>query len=227
MNRDQFLQSITDAFKNSVDQAAGPHLFQIGGLFRNDKTIFDIYNTAYLRSQERITYWMNLYDSNPSLAESSFVPDLGSASVNPVNAMKWPPTDGVFGNVITSQLQSSTNQLSKYSATVNATSSGNTLIFTTASTTRFVPTSITISLNAVSGLSLVATVSVGSNASSYDNISSATLLTGLSVLNNIFRPSISSTGPTIAPDTPVYCRVSIPSTASTYQLIVTVVGYYI
>lgn len=109
MTREEFFDYITAVYLNQVTGTTTGFtsdfiLFQ--ALFTNDKSIFDNYNTNYLRSQERIDYWMAQYDIDPIAAQNNFDGLLGNASVDPEDAVMWSP-NGVYG---APQLQSDWTQ---------------------------------------------------------------------------------------------------------------------
>lgn len=105
--RDDFLNLITNQLYSQIYNTT-PYNY-LNAIFQNDKTAIYVYETNYLRANERITYWMGVYDSNPSLATSTFTSDLGTAIVDPAAAIQFPPT-GVFGNVVTAPVQSDWSQ---------------------------------------------------------------------------------------------------------------------
>lgn len=197
-------------------------------LTTNDKTIFDSYATNYLRAQERISYYLTEWDNAADQAAkdavaASVVGSLGSAQVNPDDAYMWPGSGGLFGDV-KGPLDLQSYERS-YFASVDGTSTGNTLITTIPSAKVFIPQCANFTLVTVVGLSLVATVSIGSNASTYDNIIPATLLTGLSTENQTYKLNLSGINANIGATDPIYCRVSIASTATTYDLVASVSGF--
>jgi hypothetical protein len=194
-------------------------------LLTNDKSAIDAISTDYQRALERINYYLTEWDNAADQAAKDAVVgntvfDLGSASVDPEDTYLWPP-DGHFGNLYGEGGEIATKS---YSALVDATSTGNTLIATVPSGYRFVPLITAYTLMDVAGLALVSTCSIGTNTSSYNNIQGATLLTGLSTQYQ--RTGIPLTGiiTTADPEDEIYCRVSIASTASTYDLLVSVLG---
>lgn len=111
-----------------------------------------------------------------------------------------------------------------FSCNVDGTKTGGVHLFTPAA--NFVPMNTRLQLLGVSGLTLVATISLGTNGSSYTNMCGATLLTGLSVLNNLLNITMASPVAMIPANTDVYANISIASTATTYALRATVMGYY-
>lgn len=105
--RDDFLALITSQLYNQI--YSGSYYNYLNAIFHNDKTAMYVYDTNYLRANERITYWMGVYDSNPTTAISTFTPDLGTATVDPSTAINFPP-NGIFGNVVITPVQSDWNE---------------------------------------------------------------------------------------------------------------------
>ena len=196
----------------------------------NNETLFDVYATNYLRAQERINFYLTAWDNavgQPAKDSvvGSVTSDLGNASVNLDNAYLWPPILGHFGDIkgpinLDSYIQT-------FSAIVDGTTIGNTEIFTVPSGKRFIPQRTDYTLLNVAGLSVVSTCSIGSNSSIYNNIQTATIMTGLTIQNNKFGIVLTGVVPTVGPSTQILCRVSIASIASTYSLSVSVSGYFI
>lgn len=110
-----------------------------------------------------------------------------------------------------------------YGADVVGTSTGTTAIFTAPNPMIIYGTQIL--LKASSALISVCTLSIGSNASSYNNINSLVALTGFSTVENVLN--ISSNSQTIRLQTgdTVYCKVTIAALATTYDLQVILLGY--
>ena len=184
----------------------------------NSKRQMDVFAESYLRALERISHYLSQWDNAPNQRSKdavvgSVLGDLGNAPVNPEDAYLWPPTQGHFGDLKGPIYDS--NYTRTYSARVDGTVSGNTSIFISPTGKRFVPQLVNFTLLQVSGLSLVGTCSVGTNPLSFNNILGATLLTGLSDVNSRFGISLTGVITTVSAAEEVFCRVSIPSTAST------------
>lgn len=215
----------------------------------NDKTIGDTFRLSLLRRNALINSYLAAWDAAPNdpakeAVEASVMFDLGSASFNPGDAVKWPQTGGLFGDVhgngtvtdASSPVYNGANgQLIKqgipvqnvFNVAVNGKTVGNTLMFTSDASKRFIPTGVNVSLLNVSGLALVATLSVGTNSTNYNNVSASTLLTGLSTQTQVLALPLIGNLNSIPAGSAVYVRVSIGSTATTYDLNVSLTGYYI
>ena len=243
-------------FESLLKQIYNPQVFtdsfqSFESVMTNDKEKMDIILTRYLRAQGRIQFYLTEYDNAPTDPEKDAVVGsvdgiLGEATVNPDDARLWPPTDGVWGNIYNANAVTDNapvqwdgtsgmllkegnpvENLVRFNASVDGTNVGDTLIFTSPASKRFIPISSHLMLLDVVGLSLVATVSMGTNASTYNNIMGATLLTGLNAENQIITNTLNGPYASVAPSTQVFCRVSIASTATTYQLMASLVGYFL
>lgn len=82
-------------------------------------------------------------------------------------------------------------------------------------------------LAAISTLTTVPTVSVGTNNPNYDNLVAATPMTGINVVNNLARPSLVAKSGIVPADTDVYVRVSIGAVATTYTIDVSIIGFFL
>jgi len=112
---------------------------------------------------------------------------------------------------------------------IDAKATGATTIGTTRdSGERFVPLYVVVELTAAAALTIVPTISVGTNGASYNNLLVATALTGISATNNVvilaIPPSVITSVP---PGTPIKVNITIGATATTATVRVDVVGYYI
>lgn len=246
MNRDQFIAALQSTFNPQVFDDV---FSSFEAIFTNNQTKMYSLLTDYLRAQGRIAYYLSLWDAAPDqpskdAVAGSVTSDLGNATVDPSTALSWPGNGGIFGNVkgpassvdqthaifdgTTGQLikQANGSSLQAFSALVDGKTVGNTLLVTVPAGKTFIPIKATYTLINVTGLSLVSTVSIGSNSPNYNDISGATLLTGLSVQGKVLSLDLSS--PTsAAASSNVYARVSIASTATTYNLMASVIGFFI
>lgn len=91
---------------------------------------------------------------------------------------------------------------------------------------RFYPISVTFELTSVSGFAVVASASVGTNSTSFNNILAITALTSVSTANNILTVPLSSVIASVAASTAIAVKVTTPATATTYVLKVSLLGYY-
>ena len=96
---------------------------------------------------------------------------------------------------------------------------------------RFYPTAGFFALSSVTGtLTVAATASIGVTAAAYADVVAASPVTGLAAANNLFRIALLTTGPSIAPNVDVYCRVSVAAVGvglTVYDLIVGLEGLYL
>lgn len=246
MTRAQFESNLQSGFYNQVFN----NLVDILKIFlTNDKTNGDTYRLNLLRANALINQYLASWDAAPTdsakeAVEASVSYDLGSASFDPNSAVMWPGSGGLFGDVKSSgttadndptSFSGTTGQIIKIgaageqvkNAAVNGKTIGNTLIFTTDSVKRFVPTGVYVNVVSVVGLSLVATLSVGTNSPNYNNICAAAILTGLDSNNETIQLPLTGNLNSVAPGSQVYARVSIGSTATTYDLNTAIAGFYI
>lgn len=107
---------------------------------------------------------------------------------------------------------------------------GTTTIFTTdASSGRFYPVSIVCECTSTSGFVVVASVSVGTNSTSFNNILAITALTGASAANlyAVAAPTgIIAGGGSVAAGTAVVLKVTTAATATTYVIKAVIAGFY-
>ncbi len=110
--RQEFEDSIRGSLYSQIYSGGTTDIYN--ALFHNDKTAIDAYNTNYLRANERIAYWLAQYDLDPDTAINTFDNSLGSASVDPLTAINWPPTNGVFAQPLQANWTQSNNTLLDY-----------------------------------------------------------------------------------------------------------------
>lgn len=109
---------------------------------------------------------------------------------------------------------------------IDGTSTGSTLIGTTAASDTFVPISIIAQLTSTTGFVTAASISIGTNSSSYNNILAITALTGVNANNYILNIPITTAIASIAASTGMYVKVTTGATATTYVLSISIMGYY-
>lgn len=113
--------------------------------------------------------------------------------------------------------------------TIDGKTTGVTNIYTLegSGTLNFYPAQIVIRAVSVTGAAIKPTFSVGSNASTYDNIASGSMLnTVTSLLGITSQPQNVSTSPALAGGTVIKCNVTIGATATTYTFKIDILGYY-
>ena len=92
---------------------------------------------------------------------------------------------------------------------------------------RFHPITLVMQLTAVSGFVAVPTISLGTNASNYDNLVPATALIGMSTVNDAIAFSIVGRPyPSMAAGTEIRLRVSVAANATTYVVKTMLPGIY-
>jgi len=119
--------------------------------------------------------------------------------------------------------------LSKISVSgVNGKTQAATLIGTTENQgRRFYPLFIMVEVTAANTIAVAATASVGTNASSYNNVLTASALTGLTSANAslAFVPTLTAIA-SVSPGTGIFLNVTTGATATTCTLKASVLGYY-
>lgn len=99
-----------------------------------------------------------------------------------------------------------------------------TLIFTP--TTIFTPTMISLQLQSTTGFVTVASVSIGTNGASYNNILAISPMTAVISATNLLNFSLISLISTVAAGTGIYVNVTTPAVATTYVMKVIIMGVY-
>lgn len=110
-----------------------------------------------------------------------------------------------------------------YGTNVDGKTSGAVKIFSPPQD--FVVFGIQIVLSDSSGVILAPIVSIGTNASSYNNMETAIVLTPLSSVNNIFNVSMPNPGFVVEQDQDVYIKVNTAAIATTYTFKIIIIGY--
>lgn len=108
-------------------------------------------------------------------------------------------------------------------------STGATAIQTSENgTQRFMPLQVIIECTAASAIVGAATISVGTNASSYNNLLAATALTGVTAANNMlgFNLPLVATS-SVAANTAINVNVTLAATGTSQVARVDVLGYYV
>lgn len=108
-------------------------------------------------------------------------------------------------------------------ATIDCTATGATLLAAVESSRVFIPTSAHLRLVTVAGFVTAPTVSIGTNATDYDSIQAAVVLTGLDTASEVYTVSFGTVVPAATSD--VYIKVTSAAVGS-YTAIVDLVGYY-
>lgn len=118
----------------------------------------------------------------------------------------------------------------KSNVTVTATSTGPTLIYTLeqAGGFNFYPSLVIPRVVNVSGVSTAPAVALGTNASSYNNIATASLLSSaLATLGaNGGAPQTANFSPALAAGAAIYANVTTAAIATAYQVKYDIIGFY-
>lgn len=101
MSREEFQSFLVSGF-NNVIYPDNFTMYQI--ILTNDKTLGDTYRTNYVRAQNNIAAYLAAYDAAPDdpskdAVVNSATFDLGTDSVDPADALLWPGSGGLFGDV--------------------------------------------------------------------------------------------------------------------------------
>lgn len=109
---------------------------------------------------------------------------------------------------------------------VDGTATASTKIGTTDSGMRFVPIFINIEVTALSGFVTVASISVGTNATNYNDILAITPLTGLTSANTVLQLDANALLKSVPSATDIFVKITTGAVASSYTLRVSVLGFY-
>lgn len=113
-------------------------------------------------------------------------------------------------------------------ATTLATSTGVTVLGTSNVTGKvFVPTHAVFRCTVLTSFVSAATISIGTNAASFNNILAATLLTGLDGVGETFIVPLTGLCIAVANGNQPTANVTIAASAGSMQVQVALVGYYI
>jgi len=93
-------------------------------------------------------------------------------------------------------------------------------------TQKFHPLFVIFKVSSGSVITLVPTISIGTNSTSYDNIIPATLLTGLISVDKYIKADIIGVIDAVSANTSIYCKVTGIATATTMVVDVHIFGYY-
>jgi len=107
---------------------------------------------------------------------------------------------------------------------IDGTATGSTLIFTP--TGNFTPQIITFELQSTTGFISVASASIGTNGSNYNNLLPISALTGIQVANNLLSFSLTSLISSITAGTGIFVNITTGAISTTYVLKVTITGIY-
>lgn len=110
---------------------------------------------------------------------------------------------------------------------INAKNTGAILIGTTENgTQKFHPMYAVMVCSGGTLITIVPSLSIGTNASSYNNIVSAISLVNMTAAGNMTQPSLSASLGNIAANTNVYANITIGATATTCLVDIHLFGFY-
>ena len=110
---------------------------------------------------------------------------------------------------------------------INAKTTGATLIATTENGTRsFYPTAVIIESTAATSITLPLLASVGTNATSYNNIMGTTTATGLTSTGNHFPTNLAAVTSVVPSNTGIYFNITTAATGTSQTVNVHVIGFY-
>ena len=127
--------------------------------------------------------------------------------------------------VLYSQLKGS---LTKYIVkNVNAKNTGAILIATTDNNgKRFHPSMISVLISGANAITVPATLSIGTNASTYNDLLASTVLTGLTGVQNMTNYNLVAMINSVPVNTGIYLNVTAGSTATVCNIDVAIFGDY-
>jgi len=109
----------------------------------------------------------------------------------------------------------------------NGKTTGPVKVGTTANGTQsFYPLILVTAITSASAIITPMTLSLGTNASSYNNLIAATLMTGLTSLSQMLQTGVTGAVGKVAPGTDVYINVTSGATATTATAEAHLIGYY-
>ncbi len=111
---------------------------------------------------------------------------------------------------------------------IDGKTTGVTTIATTVAGKRFYPLFVGAEVTTADTIAVAPTVSIGTNDASYNNLLTATALTGLTVVNALIGlVPITAAKLSVAPSTAIKANVTVGATATTCTIRVFAVGFYL
>ncbi len=164
---------------------------------------------------------VGVYDNASDLTTGNPTADKGSLAIGN-DLMKLFQYNG------TNWTSFGTINIKRSTVAVNGKTTGATKVYTTENTTlNFYPILVVYRAVNVSGITTPATISVGTNSTSYNNISQASLLsTILATLGATSGQTINTVSSPISGNTDIYANVTIGAIATNYTVYVEVIGFY-
>lgn len=109
---------------------------------------------------------------------------------------------------------------------VDGTAAASTKIGTTDAGMQFVPIFVNVEVTALTGFVSVASLSIGTNATSYNDILVITPLTGVISANTILQVPANALLKSVPSATDIFVKITTGAIASSYTLRVSVLGFY-
>lgn len=109
---------------------------------------------------------------------------------------------------------------------IDGTALGATSIGTTAPVTRFVPLFVNLETTSTTGFVTVASISVGTNSTSFDNLLAITPMTGVIANNITIQLPVTALSSSVAASTGISVKVTTAAVATTYVLRASIIGFY-
>lgn len=114
-----------------------------------------------------------------------------------------------------------------FTKTIDAKVAGAVLVDTTRANAKFYVESVAIESVSAAGIGTPVTLSIGTNASSYNNIVAAALRTNLTGALQVQYGTLLTTLPVIPASTAIYVNVTIPAVGTSQSLQIVVKGFYL
>lgn len=110
---------------------------------------------------------------------------------------------------------------------IDAKTAASTKIGTTENgTQRFYPIYLVVTCTAATSISVVPTLSIGTNSSSYNNIVTATSMAGITSANTFLTTFVIAALGSVAASTDIYTNISLGATATAMTIKIDLFGLY-
>lgn len=81
-----------------------------------------------------------------------------------------------------------------------------------------------VAIDSIAGLTSAPTISMGTNAAAYDNMVAATALTGL-LQGRVAQMTFKAQYPVLVPNAQLFLNISVAAVATTYKIIIGLMGF--
>lgn len=120
------------------------------------------------------------------------------------------------------------NDLVRYSVSgIDAKTTGTTTLFTTDAGRVFVPTSVMVYCSAATAITVAASISIGTNGATYDNLVAPGILSGLTAAGLFTIPVLTVGGTAATASTAVVLNITTAATGTSQTIEVDVIGFYL